>query len=94
MEYDKYTAVPNKYEAGISLIMPAYHEKNRIIKSLDKYIPVLKSTGLKYEIIVVIDGEDGTENLLNGIKNLSYYKTLLRLGKGGAVKKGFFTCEI
>ena len=94
MAYSELTGISSKYEDGISLIIPAYHEKNRIMKSLDKYIPVLESTGLKYEIIVVIDGEDGTENLLNGIKNLSYYKTLLRLGKGGAVKKGFFTCEI
>ena len=89
MEYGKDSGIDQKYENGISLIIPAYHEKNRIMKSLDKYIPVLESTGLKYEIIVVIDGEDGTENLLDGIKNLNYYKPLLRLGKGGAVKKGF-----
>ena len=89
MEYGKNSGIAQQYETGISLIIPAYHEKNRIMKSLDKYIPVLESTGLKYEIIVVIDGEDGTENLLNGIKNLSYYKPAIRLGKGGAVKKGF-----
>ncbi len=89
MEYGKDSGIAEQYETGISLIIPAYHEKNRIMKSLDKYIPVLESTGLKYEIIVVIDGEDGTENLLNGIKNLRYYKPVIRLGKGGAVKKGF-----
>jgi len=93
MESFKYNANPIKYEEGISLIIPAYHEKNRIMKSLNKYIPVLESTGLKYEIIVVIDGEDGTENLLNGIKNLSYYKPLMRLGKGGAVKRGFLLAK-
>ena len=89
MAYNEYISISGKYENGISIIIPAYHEKNRIMKSLDKYIPVLESSSLKYEIIVVIDGEDGTENLLKGIKNLSYYKPLKRLGKGGAVKKGF-----
>ncbi|WMT50625.1 MAG: glycosyltransferase [Ferroplasma sp.] len=89
MEHGKNSGSSEKYETGISLIIPAYHEKNRIMQSLNKYIPVLESTGLKYEIIVVIDGEDGTQNILGGIKNLSYYKPVIRLGKGGAVKKGF-----
>ena len=89
MELIKKSEISCNYEIGISLIIPAYHEKSRIMKSLDKYIPILESTEMKYEIIVVIDGNDGTENLLKGIKNLSYYKPVRRLGKGGAVKKGF-----
>ena len=89
MESLKSAVIPLKYEIGLSLIIPSYHEKNRIMKSLNKYMPVLESIGWRYEIIVVIDGEDGTEDLLNDIKNLTYYKSTSRLGKGGAVKKGF-----
>ena len=77
------------FNEGISLVIPAYHEKERISQSLNKYIPILESTGLKYEILVLIDGNDGTEAKLNGIKNLSYYQSKSRMGKGGAVKKGF-----
>lgn len=89
MDFMKESGVSNTNEIGISLIIPAYHERKRIMKSLNNYIPVLESSGLKYEIIVVIDGNDGTEYLLKGIKNLIYYKPIKRLGKGGAVKKGF-----
>ena len=73
---------------GISIIIPAYNEKNRIKYTLDKYIPVIESFNLPYEIIVVIDGQDGTENVIKNYKNLKYYKSAYRLGKGGAVKKG------
>ena len=73
---------------GISIIIPAYNEKNRIKYTLDKYIPVIESFNLPYEIIVVIDGQDGTENVIKNYKNLTYYKSAYRLGKGGAVKKG------
>ena len=73
---------------GISIIIPAYNEKNRIKSTLDKYLPVIESFNLPYEIIVVIDGQDGTENVIKNYKNLKYYKSAYRLGKGGAVKKG------
>ena len=73
---------------GISIIIPAYNEKNRIKSTLDKYLPVIESFNLPYEIIVVIDGQDGTENVIKDYTNLKYYKSAYRLGKGGAVKKG------
>ena len=73
---------------GISIIIPAYNERDRIKKSLDNYIPVIESFNLPYEIIVVIDGNDGTEDVIKNYKNLKYFKSYIRLGKGGAVKKG------
>ena len=75
-------------EKGISIIIPAYNEKGRIKSTLDKYVPVIKSFNLPYEIIVVIDGQDGTENVIKDYTDLKYYKSAYRLGKGGAVKKG------
>ena len=41
---------------GISIIIPAYNERDRIKQTLDKYLPVIESFNLAYEIIVVIDG--------------------------------------
>ena len=73
---------------GVSIIIPAYNEKDRIKSTLEKYVPVIKSFNLPYEIIVVIDGQDGTENVIKDYTNLKYYKSAYRLGKGGAVKKG------
>ena len=63
---------------GISIIIPAYNEKDRIKYTMDKYIPVIESFNLPYEIIVVIDGQDGTENVIKNYKNLKYYKSASR----------------
>ena len=78
---------------GISIIIPAYNERDRIKKSLDNYIPVIESFNLPYEIIVVIDGNDGTEDVIRNYKNLDYFKSSVRLGKGGAVKKGLLMAD-
>ena len=78
---------------GISIIIPAYNERDRIKKSLDSYIPVIESFNLPYEIIVVIDGNDGTEDVIRNYNNLSYFKSSVRLGKGGAVKKGLLMAQ-
>ena len=78
---------------GISIIIPAYNERDRIRKSLDNYIPVIESFNMPYEVIVVIDGNDGTENVISHYKNLKYFKSNVRLGKGGAVKKGLLMAQ-
>ena len=67
---------------GISIIIPAYNERDRIKHTLDKYLPVIKSFNLPYEVIVVIDGQDGTENVIKNYTNLKYYKSAYRFGKG------------
>ena len=63
---------------GISIIIPAYNERDRIKQTLDKYLPVIESFNLAYEIIVVIDGQDGTENVIKNYTNLKYYKSASR----------------
>ena len=60
---------------GISIVIPAYNERDRIRKSLDNYIPVIESFNLPYELIVVIDGNDGTEDVIKNYKNLKYFKS-------------------
>ena len=90
---DNTSHLSQETKIGISIIIPAYNERNRIKKSLDNYIPVIESFNLPYEIIVVIDGNDGTEDVIRNYKNLDYFKSSVRLGKGGAVKKGLLMAQ-
>ncbi|MCL5252996.1 MAG: glycosyltransferase family 2 protein [Candidatus Thermoplasmatota archaeon] len=76
---------------GISLIIPAYNEENRIRSTLEGYIPVLKSLGMPFEIIVVADGNDNTTKIAEEFSSsgVRAYRFNRRLGKGGAIKTGF-----
>ena len=75
---------------GISLIIPAYNEEDRIAKSLDSYIPVLKSLGVPFEVLVIIDGSDGTYDTIQAYSGLGVtgHRFNSKLGKGGAIRKG------
>ncbi len=76
--------------AGISLIIPAYNEEDRIARSLDAYIPVLRSLSKPYEVVVVFDGQDGTPEVVGGYsaQGVKCFRLSSKLGKGGAVRKG------
>lgn len=76
---------------GVSLVMPAYNEEDRIGKALDAYLPVLGSLGVPYEVIVVMDGDDGTPAVVERYKNdgVVGYHYSRKLGKGGAIINGF-----
>ena len=76
--------------SGISLIIPAYNEEDRIGKALESYLPVLRATGLPYEVNVVIDGNDGTEAIVGAYSALEVkgHKFDRKLGKGGAIFAG------
>lgn len=75
---------------GISLIIPAYNEADRIVPTLRSYVQALKLAGLPFEVIVVIDGADATEAAAaqfahDGVRSLVYSR---KLGRGGAIFKG------
>lgn len=73
----------------LSIVIPAYNEKNTIEEIIRRILNVdLK--GLDREIIVVDDGSrDGTRDILKNIKGIRYIFHEKNLGKGGAVKTGF-----
>jgi len=77
----------------LSIIIPAFNEEQRIIKSLNKVIDYLDKQKFKYEIIVVDDGsDDNTVKVLEGYNE--NVKTLIlgeNLGKGAAVRKGMLS---
>ncbi len=73
----------------LSIIIPAYNEKNTIEEIL-KRIKAVDLMGLEKEIIVVDDGSnDGTREILKNIPGIKYIFHEKNVGKGGAVKTGF-----
>jgi glycosyltransferase involved in cell wall biosynthesis len=76
---------------GISLVIPAYNEEDRIAATLERFSYSLSKVGKPWEIIVVMDGiRDGTEKVVDsfasrGVRKLVFQR---KLGKGGAVLKG------
>ena len=41
---------------GISIVIPAWNEEDRLARTLERYLPALESRGEPYEVIVVVDG--------------------------------------
>jgi dolichyl-phosphate beta-glucosyltransferase len=74
----------------LSIIIPAYNEETRIIKSLQTAVNYLKLNNFDYEIIVVDDGS--TDNTVNIVDNFGFGVRIVSLGanigKGAAVKQG------
>ncbi len=77
----------------ISIIIPAYNEEHRIDSTLKSYNSYFSSIG-NYEIIVICDGcTDRTPLIVNEycskIPNIKLLTFPRKLGKGGAIMKGF-----
>ena len=74
-----------------SIIIPAYNEEKRIKPVLEEICSYIKTNDLPWNIIISIDGNDGTEMYVKKIMNeyqfLSYTKGKGRSGKGGAIKR-------
>jgi glycosyltransferase involved in cell wall biosynthesis len=74
----------------LSVIVPAYNEKNTIDKLLG-LVEEVKIAGIKKEIIIIDDfSTDGTREILDGLKNK--YKIIFKDkngGKGSAIREGF-----
>lgn len=76
-----------------SIVIPAYNEANRIVRSIDKISEYFKNKKISYEIVAVNDGSK--DNTLKILKDLAKkYKELkilgdnINRGKGYAVKTG------
>lgn len=78
----------------LSIIIPAYNEARRIVRTLEKTLAYLDDQAYESEIIVVCDGNtDNTQAVVNGMAGSSKVKlTALRYepnrGKGYAVRYG------
>ena len=74
----------------ISLVIPAYNEETRIVKSLQKAIDYLDASGKSYEIILVDDGSKDTTVLLASSfePKVKVIRQPKNIGKGAAVRTG------
>lgn len=74
----------------VSIVIPAYNEKNYILDLLKK-VDEVSFDGLEKEVIIVDDGSvDGTRDILNNLRDK--YKIIFHeknSGKGAALKTGF-----
>lgn len=77
--------------SGLSVVIPAWNEEDRLGLTLDRYLPALERWGPPFEVIVVVDGShDRTADVARaqaarGVRVLEFPK---KLGKGGAVLAG------
>ena len=82
---------------GISIIIPAYNERERIKPVLKEVCNYISLNSLPWNVIVSLDGNDGTEGIITEmIKEfpfLSYNKGEKRSGKGEAIKRGVNTAS-
>ncbi len=80
-----------KEEKKFSIIIPAYNEEKRIKPVLEDIVDYITQNNLDWEIIIAIDGNDGTEDLvkhfLPSYNNIRIVKASGRSGKGGSIKR-------
>ena len=74
-----------------TIIIPAYNEENRIKPVLEDIIYYITQNRLNWDVILAIDGNDGTEalakNFLPMYNNIKIVKSSGRSGKGGSIKR-------
>ena len=74
-----------------SIIIPAYNEEKRIKPVLEEIVSYLTENRLNWDVILAIDGNDGTEALakkfLSRYDNIRIVRAAGRSGKGGSIKR-------
>ena len=81
---------------GLSIVIPAWNEEDRLAHTLARYLPALEARGEPFEVIVVSDGVlDRTAEVARsfesrGVRVLEFPE---KLGKGGAILAGLRTAR-
>jgi dolichyl-phosphate beta-glucosyltransferase len=92
--YDSYAAWRDRLEdrsLDLSVVIPAYNEKDRIVPTVGAFAAHLATSGLAWELIVSDDGSrDATRDLiaLLGHANVRVLEAGANAGKGAAVRRG------
>ena len=75
-----------------SIIIPAYNEEKRIGPVLEEISSFISINRLPWEVIIAVDGNDGTENIIMKYREkypfINSKKSSVRSGMGGAIKRG------
>ena len=89
--------IPEYSSGKISIVMPAYNEENRIKPVLNELASFIEEKRLSWDVIVSIDGSDGTLKLVEKMSEkypfLSTVKGSGRSGKGNAIKRAINTAQ-
>jgi len=88
-------SVQTKYDVAnipsVTIIIPAYNEEKRIGRVLQEISEFITINNPNWNVIVSIDGNDGTEEIVKDYSKkysfISYNKKGSRAGKGGAIKR-------
>jgi len=76
----------------LSIIIPAYNEAERIKPTLHEYLDYF-SKNLDIEFVIMVEGTDNTLEIVKEFAKkdtrVKYFYSKERLGKGGAIIKGF-----
>lgn len=83
--------LPQADNPGVSIVIPAWNEEDRLARTLDRYLPALESRDVPFEVIVVVDGvRDRTAEVASRYASRNVHTLLFpdKLGKGGAVLAG------
>ena len=76
---------------SITIIIPAYDEERRIGRVLEEIADFVTVNNLKWDVIVSIDGNDNTEEIVKGLSKeysfVKYDRGRGRSGKGFAIKR-------
>lgn len=78
-------------QPGLSIVIPAWNEEDRLARTLERYLPALEWHGTPFEVIVVVDGVlDRTAEVAQGYsdRGVRVLRFPEKLGKGGAVLQG------
>lgn len=78
-------------DPGLSIVIPAWNEEDRLARTLQRYLPALERHGIPFEVIVVVDGvQDRTADVAQrfGSRGVRVLQFPEKLGKGGAVLQG------
>ncbi len=89
--YQQWRVEPAPLTVDLSVIIPTYNERDRIVPTIASIIAHLATTGLDYEIIVSDDGSsDGTPELVRSLRlrNVMVLDPGVNRGKGSAVRAG------
>ena len=83
--------LPDIFNSTFTVVMPAYNEEDVIGKTLDEICDFISSNNLKWSVIVPMDGNDGTGQIVSHYSSIfpfvSMIKSNKRNGKGGAIKR-------
>jgi len=76
---------------GLSIVIPAWNESDRLARTLDRYLPALEARSDPFEVIVVSDGcRDDTAEVAESYspRHVRVLRFPEKLGKGGAILAG------